>query len=128
MPYYDYTCPRCGTFEAYGHFDESEKLCPKCESALAKREAVYQSQMVSGTVGRVEGDGPLMPPKDSTAEIQGELHEDMKKLGYDDDHLLEDMRGSRTWDDQGNMFVDTGKLPDKLETKSLKKARANKKK
>lgn len=121
MPYYDYTCPNCGTWEAYGHFEEAEKLCPKCENIMAPREAVYQGQMVAGSVGRVEGDGPIIPPKENVAEVQGELHQDMRKLGYDDSHLLEDMRGSRSWDDQGRMFVDTGKLPDTLDTKELKK-------
>ena len=68
-----------------------------------------------------------MPPKENVAEVQGELHQDMRKLGYDDDHLLEDMRGSRSWDAQGQMFADTNKLPQTLETKSLKKKQASKK-
>ncbi len=128
MPNYTYKCSRCGPFDAYGHFDESTKLCPKCDKVLAPREAVYREQYVSGSVGRVEGDEPLLPPKENVAEVQGELHQDMKKLGYDDDRLLEDVRGARVWDKEGNMSVDTSLMPKTLDTKGLKKKAANRKK
>ena len=52
MPNYTYKCPRCGKFDAYGHFDEDTKLCPRCESALAVRQAVYKNQMVNPQVGQ----------------------------------------------------------------------------
>ncbi len=121
MPNYTYKCAKCGTFDSYGHFEEDAKLCPKCNNIMAPREAVYREQYVSGSVGRVEGDEPLLPPKENVAEVQGELHKDMKTLGYDDAHLMEDMRGARVWDDEGRMSVDTSKLPKTLDTKSLKK-------
>ncbi len=52
MPNYTYKCPRCGPFDAHGHFEEDEKLCPKCDKAMAKRKAVYKNQMVNPQVGQ----------------------------------------------------------------------------
>ncbi len=52
MPNYTYKCVRCGKFDAYGHFEEDAKLCPKCNNIMAPREAVYKNQMVAPSVGQ----------------------------------------------------------------------------
>lgn len=53
MPKYDYHCAECDyTFEAVAGLTAYMHDCPECGRKMAKRQAVYQSQMVAPKVGQ----------------------------------------------------------------------------
>src|SRR3990167_6572869 len=100
MPFYDFKCPVCGTFEQRASFDTEVVPC-ECGRG-SSRQSVYK---INHKIA-----GRSLPSQDDGWSVQDELGKDMRKKGWNYDRAMTELRKNRTYDKEGNMSIDTTKI------------------
>ena len=95
MPFYNYRCPECGSFERRAGYNDGVVLCA-C-GREAGREAVYHTNHI------IEG---RALPSDPT-EVQNEFFKEVRKRGWSEDRAVTEMRANMIEDNQGRKFLNT---------------------
>lgn len=97
MPLYDYACPSCGVFEAYGHLDERFLECA-CGVLAERRPFSGVPNLKGETVSR------NIPDPSYRTEAQ---KRELNQTWGDGTKSMELLRKARREDGQGRVSVDT---------------------
>ena len=100
MPFYSYDCPTHGTFERRAGSDDVSIPCKCGKDSL--RQAIYRPNVVIA--------GQSMPRTDDLYSVQAEYDKEVKKRGWNYDRALTEIRANRTYDAEGQMYIDTSKM------------------
>lgn len=99
MPTYDFTCPKCGTFEQRASYDTEVVPCD-CGRG-ASRESVYP---ITYKMGMGE-----LPPRHEADEIDHLAKKELNKKGWNYDRTMTEIRKNKKVDKDGNTYIDMSK-------------------
>ena len=100
IPIYDFTCKKCGTYERRAGYEDATVTCDTCEGTAARVQVYRQNLVVD----------PAMPPRENMVEVQGALDTEMRKIGWDGDRAVDELRHAFRYNEQGQGELDMSKM------------------
>lgn len=97
MPNYDYTCPKCGTFEAYGRPDDRFLECGVCGGQAERRPFSSVPYLKGETVSK------SIPDPEYRWDAEKREH---RASGWDLDRAVRHLRKGIREDKEGRRSVD----------------------